>query len=138
MNKKLKKGFTLIEMLVVVTIIGIVSTILYSSYTRYVRVTKFTAATAEFKEIISCFETAMVSNSMSGRTEGAEINFETFQHFDELMKLDLKEAYEYISPNVLPASAVLTVEDKKIHYINNGIETVYDPAKREIVSQSVY
>ena len=47
MKKKLKKGFTLVEMLVVVAIIGILSTILYSSYSRYIRSTKITVAQSE-------------------------------------------------------------------------------------------
>lgn len=138
MKKKFKKGFTLVEMLVVVAIIGILSTILYSSYKRYIDSTKITVAKSEVLTIVQCFEAAMIDNAKVGyKDEG--INFESFTSFDELFKLDMVEAYNYISDINLPEYIELTKDDNGyLKYINSsdGIEILYDTEER-IFRQSV-
>lgn len=140
MKKKMKKGFTLVEMLVVVVIIGVLSTILYSSYKRYINTTKSTVARAELLTIVQCFETAMVDNSRVGY-KNEEVNPETFTSFDELFELDLVNTYNYISDVHLPLSVELSVtDDDMIKYVDSsdGVEIVYDPFNRSFVSIIIY
>ena len=120
MKRKFKKGFTLVEMLVVVAIIGILSTILYSSYRRYINSTKITVAQSELLTIVQCFEVAMIDNAQVGyKNEG--INFESFTSFDELFNLDLVEAYNYISDIHLPSYVELSQDDNGyLKYVNNN------------------
>ena len=140
MKKKFKKGFTLVEMLVVVAIIGILSTILYSSYRRYINSTKITVAQSELLTIVQCFEVAMIDNAQVGyKNEG--INFESFTSFDELFNLDLVEAYNYISDIHLPSYVELSQDDNGyLKYVNNhdGIELIYDTKERVFRSTVIY
>ena len=140
MKRKLKKGFTLVEMLVVVAIIGILSTILYSSYKRYITSTKITVAQSEVLTIVQCFETAMVENAIVGyKNEG--VNFESFTSFSDLFKLDLVDAYNYISDIDLPEYIELEVDTNGyLKYTNNseGIEILYDTTERCFRYTQVY
>ncbi len=140
MKKKFKKGFTLVEMLVVVAIIGILSTILYSSYKKYINSTKITVAEAEVLTIVQCFEAAMVSNS-EVRYKDAECSPENFTTFEELFELDLVETYNYISDIHLPDYIELSGDDQyRLKYVNtlDGIEIVYDTIQRGFVSSMIY
>lgn len=140
MKKKFKKGFTLVEMLVVVAIIGILSTILYSSYRRYINYTKVTVAQSEVLTIVQCFEAAMVNNSHS-RDKNAELGPETFTSFEQLFELDLVATYNYISEIHLPDYIELSGDDQgQLKYVNtlDGIEIVYDTVQRGFVSSVLY
>ena len=52
-SKKLKKGFTLIEVLIAVTIIGIMSSLTVLSYKNYISVTNEAATKEELSYIIA-------------------------------------------------------------------------------------
>ena len=91
MKKKFKKGFSLVEMLVVVAIIGILSTVLYTSYTKYVTQSKKAVAKAEALEIMEVFQTAMVDHQTAYK--GDEVEIDNYTTFEELVTLDMKEAY---------------------------------------------
>lgn len=140
MKKKFKKGFTLVEMLVVVAIIGILSTILYSSYGRYIKSTKITVAQSEVLTIVQCFEAAMVENSRY-QTNDVQENPESFTSFEELFELNLVETYNYVSDIDLPTYIQLeATDDDCLKYINtvDGIEIVFDPMERDFVSTVIY
>lgn len=140
MKKKFKKGFTLVEMLVVVAIIGILSTILYSSYKRYIQSTKITVAQSEVLTIVQCFEAAMVSNARYQFKDG-ELTPESFTDFDELFELDLVSTYNYISEIDLPNSIQLEATDKGyLKYVNtsDGVEITFDPIERTFITVVVY
>lgn len=62
MNKNIMKGFTLIEMMIVVAILGIVSAIAIPSYTEYVRKGKRTDAKVELLRIAQLQESYFVQN----------------------------------------------------------------------------
>ncbi|WP_278493096.1 type IV pilin protein [Acinetobacter gyllenbergii] len=62
MVKKYSLGFTLIELMIVVTIIGILSAIAYPSYQEYVRSTHRTEAKSEMMEIMSRLQKYKIAN----------------------------------------------------------------------------
>ena len=140
MNKKLKKGFTLVEMLVVVAIIGVLSTILYASYNKYISSTKVTVAKSEVLTIVQCFEAAMVDNTKN-HLEDDLITFDTFTNYDDLSNLDLVETYNAISEYMLPDYILLEfVSDGVLKYTNtlDGVEIEYNYMNRQFGACIVY
>lgn len=87
--KRLKRGFTLIEMLVVVGIIGIVSTILYTNYNQYIVSSRYSAAEAKILEAVNFFETEMADHARLNRRNGPdEYNYITFEELDFVLDND--------------------------------------------------
>ena len=140
MKKKFKKGFTLVEMLVVVAIIGVLSTILYASYNKYISSTKVTVAKSEVLTIVQCFEAAMVDNTKN-HNEDDLITFDTFTNYDDLSNLDLVETYNAISEYMLPDYISLEfVSDGVLKYTNtlDGVEIEYNYMNRKFGACIVY
>lgn len=140
MKKKFKKGFTLVEMLVVVAIIGVLSTILYASYNKYISSTKVTVAKSEVLTIVQCFEAAMVDNTKN-HLEDDLITFDTFTNYDDLSNLDLVETYNAISEYMLPDYILLEfVSDGVLKYTNtlDGVEIEYNYMNRQFGACIVY
>ena len=137
MKNKLKKGFTLVEMLVVVAIIGVLSTVLYTSYNRYIKSTKETVAKSEVLTIVQCFETAMLDNIKNKKPTDEVVTAETFTSYDELLNLDLEITYNTISDYILPEHIILDFDDEKnLKYVNtkDSVEVIYNYNTREFVS----
>ena len=132
--KKFKKGFSLVEMLVVVAIIGVLSTVLYTSYTKYVTESKKAVAKAEALEIVEVYQTAMVNHY--GKERDEEITVENYITFNELASLDLKEAYTEATGNTLPATTLLSYDSssKSIIYTANGIKVTYNTTSNSVTS----
>lgn len=59
---RLKNGFTLIELMIVVAIIGILAAIAYPSYQEYVKKTKRVEAQSELVDIASRLQRYKVTN----------------------------------------------------------------------------
>ena len=140
MKKKFKKGFTLVEMLVVVAIIGVLSTILYASYNKYISSTKVTVAKSEVLTIVQCFEAAMVDNTKN-HLEDDLITSDTFTNYDDLSNLDLVETYNAISEYMLPDYILLEfVSDGvlKYTYTLDGLEIEYNYMNRQFGACIVY
>ncbi len=127
---KSKSGFTLVEMLVVVTIIGILSTTIYSGYQRYINGAKYQVAEAQFTSIVECYEIAMVDNLKRNRGADEELNPENFQSYYELLTMDLKATFNYISDKKLSSDVVLEVDENNIVYKCNGVVLTYDTITR--------
>lgn len=120
-NKKNEKGFTLVELLVVVTIMGLLGTIIAKNYTNYVNKSRVLVVEEQLNEIIKTFDMAFVE---SIDFAGTELN-----NFTDLMNFeDIKEVYETLSGNSLPERSTLTMEGTTITYTNDGKTATYSYA----------
>ncbi len=120
-NKK-EKGFTLVELLVVITIMGVLGTLLVTNYTKYVDKSKQVVVEEQLTEIIKTFEVAIMENS--------QVDGTTIVSYTDIKGLkDVKKAFETLSGNLLPATSTLTIDDKEITYSNNGKSAKYAYSK---------
>ncbi|WP_104492354.1 type IV pilin protein [Acinetobacter indicus] len=80
--ERLKNGFTLIELMIIVAIIGILSAIAYPSYSDYVKKAKRVEAQAELSEIAAKLQRYKVANFHYRKTDSiaitlADVGFST-------------------------------------------------------------
>ena len=121
-TKKGEKGFTLVELLVVITIMGVLGTLLVTNYTKYVDKSKQVVVDEQLTEVIKTFEIAIMENTKIGE--------KVITSYADIKGLaDAKTAYETLSGNSLPASSTLTIDDKVVTYSNNGKTASYAYSK---------
>ncbi|MCI6716745.1 MAG: type II secretion system protein [Bacilli bacterium] len=121
-TKKREKGFTLVELLVVITIMGVLGTLLVTNYTKYVDKSKQVVVDEQLTEVIKTFEIAIMENTKIGE--------KVITSYADIKGLaDAKTAYETLSGNSLPASSTLTIDDKVVTYSNNGKTASYAYSK---------
>lgn len=121
-TKKREKGFTLVELLVVITIMGVLGTLLVTNYTKYVDKSKQVVVDEQLTEVIKTFEIAIMENTKIGE--------KVITSYADIKGLaDAKAAYETLSGNSLPASSTLTIDDKVVTYSNNGKTASYAYSK---------
>lgn len=119
MNKKNKKGFTLVELLVVITIMGVMGTLLVTNYTKYVDKTRQMVVDQQLDEIVKTFEIAFL--------EGTSYNGKTLIGFKEIEteKLDAKTVYQTLVNKALPEGSTLIMTAGKMKYTCNGKSAIY-------------
>ncbi len=134
MNNRLKKGFSLVEMLVVVAIIGILSTVLYVGYSKYVDKSAKNAIEKEASDVMNVFEVAFVDHQAVGRASNAEVNETNFYGFDELYNISLKNTYNSLVDQGLPRNVYLRFDKEKTHvlYDHNGYTAYYNISAKKI------
>lgn len=119
-KKKNEKGFTLVELLVVITIMGILGTLLVTNYTKYVDKSKQVVVDEQLQEIVKTFEVAFMENEKYETT--ALIDYSTLLD----LKVDIKLVYSALSGNTLPNDSSLSMDSGTIIYSHNGKTASYD------------
>ena len=122
-KKKNEKGFTLVELLVVITIMGILGTLLVTNYTKYVDKSKQVVVDEQLNEIVKTFEVAFMENEKYEDT--ALVDYSTILG----LKVDIKLVYSALTGNSLPTGSVLTMDSSMIVYSYNGKTAKYIYAK---------
>lgn len=122
-KKKNEKGFTLVELLVVITIMGILGTLLVTNYTKYVDKSKQVVVDEQLNEIVKTFEVAFMENEKYEDT--VLVDYSTILG----LKVDIKLVYSALTGNSLPTGSVLTMDSSMIVYSYNGKTAKYIYAK---------
>lgn len=112
--KKLKKGFTLVELLITITIMGVMSSILLVSYKDYVSESKQAALKQEMSQLAQVYELGCVNGDFDPTS--TSVTFET-----------LGDAYAAVTNNTLGYSeSELSFSNKKLTLTKNGYTATYD------------
>lgn len=113
-QNKLKKGFTLIEVLIAVTIIGIMSSLTVLSYKNYIAVTNEAATKEELSQLAQVYELGVVNNE--------------FAHSDDDIEYDdLKDAYEAITGYDMPFTEdEVSYSNKVLTLTKRDVTVTYD------------
>ena len=118
-KRKNEKGFTLVELLVVITIMGILGTLLVTNYTKYVDKSKQVVVDEQLSEIVKAFEVAFLENAKYGDT--TLVDYSTILG----LKVDIKLVYQELTGNTLPTGSILTMDSTTIVYSLNGKTATY-------------
>lgn len=118
-KRKNEKGFTLVELLVVITIMGILGTLLVTNYTKYVDKSKQVVVDEQLSEIVKAFEVAFLENAKYDNT--TLVDYSTILG----LKVDIKLVYQELTGNTLPTGSILTMDSTTIVYSLNGKTATY-------------
>lgn len=117
---KKNKGFTLIEILITITIIGVLSSITIFSYKNYVSVSNEASTKQELVQLAQVLEIGVIEGNFEHQS--STINY-----------ADLQDAYESITETELPFS------ETEVSYNNNvltltrrGVTLTYDFETRTV------
>lgn len=114
---KRNKGFTVVEMLVVIAIIGVMSTFVGVGYFGYVEKSKDAVAKVEAQEIYKAIELSLVDGSFSDYT--------TIEEVEELEPSTLLELLESECGMKLADDAIIDLEDGVLTYQSEGAKGTY-------------
>ena len=109
-----KKGFTLIEMLVVIAIMGILMSVMAIEYGSYVDQSEQAVFEEEFRQIITAIDVALASRSVVDSEGGIITKYSEFTTGEEIENI-YNEQFE---PD-LPVNSI-TIKDELITYQRNG------------------
>ena len=119
-KKQLKKGFTLVEVLITMTIIGIISTVALVSYKDYVKTTNEVATKQEMSQIAQVYQMGIATG---------EIDFTGTVDYDKLCK-----AYKEITGTDLPFNnqELTYVATNKLQLVRRGVTVQYDLSSNKL------
>ena len=118
--KKLKKGFTLVELLITITIMGVMSSVLLVSYKDYVSESKQAALKQEMSQLAQVYELGCVNGDFDPTSTSVDYN-------------DLSTAYTAVTDNTLGYKEnELSFTNKKLTLTKNGYTATYDFGSKTI------
>lgn len=118
--KKLKKGFTLVELLITITIMGVMSSVLLVSYKDYVSESKQTALKQEMSQLAQVYELGCVNGDFDPTS--ASVSYDK-----------LSTAFAAITNNTLGyTESELSFSNKKLVLTKNGYTATYDFGSKTI------
>lgn len=115
-NKKKNQGFTIVELLVVITIIGVLSSFVSVGYFGYVKKSKETVALAEAKEIYQAIEIGLANNVF---------NCTTVEELVDKNITDLKTELETKCGINIVDDATIKLTDTELTYSARGVSITY-------------
>ena len=108
------KGFTLIELILVITLLGIIALIAVPTITGILNDSKQEVSKDQEKIIINAAKTYMVNNSTKLPTEKCYVSLETLNSEGILPKKDIKDPGN--KNNTLNGYVIITFENNKYKY----------------------
>ena len=120
-KNKLNRGFTLVEVLITITIIGIISTVALVSYKDYVSTSNEVATKQEISQLAQVYQMGIATGQIE--LSGSTISFET-----------LSSNYKSITGTDIPFtdSELSYVANNKLQLIRRGVTVVYDLSSNKI------
>ena len=111
---KKNKGFTLIEVLITVTIIGIMTSVSILSYKNYIKVSNESATKQELMQVAQAFEIGVLNGDFTNSDNSIEYTV-------------LETAYEKITGYELPFSSdELSYDDNVLTLVKRDVIFKYD------------
>ena len=119
-TKNFKKGFTLVEVLITITIIGVVSTIALVSYKDYVSTSNEVAAKQEIAQLAQVYQMGLATGSID---LSKDVTYET-----------LSAAYKTVTGGDIPFTntELSYVDSNKIQLVRRGVTVQYDLSSNKL------
>ena len=119
-KKQLKKGFTLVEVLITITIIGIISTVSLVSYKDYVKTSNEVATKQEMSQIAQVYQMGIATG---------EFDFTGTVDYEKLCS-----AYKAVTGSDLPFNnqELTYVSNNKLQLVRRGVTVQYDLSSNKL------
>ncbi len=114
LKKEFKKGFTLVEVLITITIIGIISTVALVSYKNYVSTSNEVATKQEMTQLAQVYQMGLATGEIE---LSGNIAFDTLSaHYKTITGTDIPYTNQELS----------YVSNNKLQLVRRGVTVQYD------------